>query len=239
MADTRDDLAVPPVSMRDAAPAGMRKIAPRRGPGQESVLGTRRRRRSVRALKLGLPLIMAVSLGYLAFWWLESRDTVVNPDVISPVRDVTEKAEVTVNDVKYDGRDDKGRPYSISAATASHVDKDDRHISLKRPLADMTLASGTYVALTANGGVLDRDADILTLNGDVTLLQDNGLSFQTSSATIDLKAKTAEGNEAVEGQNGKGELTSQGFRVRDDGDTIVFTGKSYVKIYPKQKDQGG
>jgi len=95
------------------------------------------------------------------------------------------------------------------------------------------------VALTANDGVLDRDADIVTLNGDVTLFHDNGLSFQTDSATIHLKDKTAEGSDPVEGQNGDGELISQGFRVLDDGDTIVFTGKAYMKIYPKQKDQEG
>ena len=59
----------------------------------------------------------------------------------------------------------------------------------------------------------DRDADIVTLNGDVTLFHDNGLSFQTDSATIDLKNKTAEGSDPVEGQNGDGELVSQGFRV--------------------------
>ncbi len=101
------------------------------------------------------------------------------------------------------------------------------------------MSSGAYVALTANDGILDRDADIITLNGDVTLFHDNGLSFQTDSATIDLKEKTAQGDDPVEGQNGDGELVSQGFRVRDDGDTIEFTGKAYMKIYPKQKDQGG
>ena len=42
----------------------------------------------------------------------------------------------------------------------------------------------------------------------------------------------------MEGQNGDGELFSEGFRVQDDGDTIVFTGKAYMKIYPKQKNQG-
>jgi len=105
--------------------------------------------------------------------------------------------------------------------------------------ADITMSSGAYVALTANDGILDRDADVVTLSGDVTLFHDNGLSFQTDSATIDLNAKTAEGNDVVEGQNGDGELVSQGFRVLDDGDTIEFTGKAYMKIYPKQKDQGG
>ncbi len=93
--------------------------------------------------------------------------------------------------------------------------------------------------LTANDGLLDRDADIITLNGDVTLFHDNGLSFQTDSATINLKDKTAEGSDVVEGQNGDGELISQGFRVRDDGDTIEFTGKAYMKIYPKKAGGAG
>jgi lipopolysaccharide export system protein LptC len=79
------------------------------------------------------------------------------------------------------------------------------------------------------------------LSGDVTLFHDTGLSFQTDSATIDLNARTAEGNDVVEGQNARGELVSQGFRVRNDGDTIEFTGKAYMKIYPKQNQerQGG
>lgn len=230
--------AATPDSAAEAAPAGMRPIAPRRQPGQPPVRPRGRRGGSVRVLKVVLPLVMAVTLGYLAYWWLASRGTVVNPEVVQQVGQDT-KAEVTVNDVKYDGTDSRGRPFSITADSASHADGDDRHISLKKPLADITMASGAYVALTANDGVLDRDADIVTLNGDVTLFHDNGLSFQTDSATIDLKEKTAEGNDPVEGQNGDGELVSQGFRVLDDGDTILFTGKAYMKIYPKQKDQGG
>jgi len=190
-------------------------------------------------LKVALPLVVVVTLGYVAYWWLQSRGTVVDPTFIQQVNETNTKAEVTVNDVKYDGKDKKGRPFSITADSASHADGDDRHIALKKPLADITMSSGAYVALTANDGILDRDADVVTLSGDVTLFHDNGLSFQTDSATIDLNAKTAEGNDVVEGQNGDGELVSQGFRVLDDGDTIEFTGKAYMKIYPKQKDQGG
>jgi lipopolysaccharide export system protein LptC len=219
-------------------PAGMRRIAPKREPGQPQFRPKRGRGFSVRALKVLLPLVMAVTVGYLVYWWLESRGQVVDPQVITNVPS-DEKAPVTVNDVKFDGKDKKGRPYSITADSASHADGDDRHITLTKPMADIVMASGAYVALTANDGLLDRDADIVTLNGDVTLFHDNGLSFQTPSATIHLKDKTAEGNDPVEGQNGDGELTSQGFRVLDDGDTIVFTGKAYMKIYPKNKEQGG
>jgi lipopolysaccharide export system protein LptC len=241
MANQSDNLPGPPVSTPDPAPAlglgGMRKIAPRRDGAQVSKI---RRGRSVRLLKLALPLVVFVTMGYVGYWWLQSRGNIVDPALLQGVpTDSQEKAQVTVEDVKYDGKDDKGRPFSITAASASHVDGDDRHISLKKPLADITMSSGAYVALTANDGVLDRDADIVTLNGDVTLFHDNGLSFQTDSATINLKDKTAEGSDVVEGQNGDGELISQGFRVLDDGDTIEFTGKAYMKIYPKPKKQEG
>ena len=242
MANQSDNLPGPPISTPDAAPGlgGMRKIAPRRGLGVSQFRGKGRRGASVRLLKIALPLVVFVSLGYVGYWWLQSRGTIVDPTLIQTVPlDGAGKAEVTVQDVKYDGKDTKGRPYSITADSASHVDGDDRHISLRKPLADIVMSGGAYVALMANDGLLDRDADVITLNGDVTLFHDNGLSFQTDSATINLKEKTAEGSDVVEGQNGKGELISEGFRVTDDGDTIEFTGKAYMKIYPKQKNQEG
>ncbi len=234
MANQSQDMPDQPMSAPDPAPGGMRRIAQRR-PQRRPL---RRRGISVRVLKVALPLVVVGTLAYLGYWWVESRGTVVNPDVVQQVGS-DDKAEVTVSEVKYDGKDDKGRPFSITADSASHADGDDRHISLKKPLADIVMSSGAYVAVTANDGVLDRDSDVVTLTGDVTLFHDNGLSFQTDSATIDLDAKTAQGSDPVEGQSGDGELVSQGFRVLDDGDTIEFTGKAYMKIYPKKKDQGG
>jgi lipopolysaccharide export system protein LptC len=242
MANQSDNLPVSPVSTADTVPGlgSMRKLVPRRESGARQTRRKGRRGAPVRVLKVALPLVVFLTLGYVGYWWLESRGTIVDPTLIQRVpSDETGKAEVTVQDVKYDGKDGKGRPFSITANSASHVDGDDRHISLKKPLADITMSGGAYVALTANDGMLDRDADIITLVGDVTLFHDNGLSFQTDSATINLKEKTAEGSDVVEGQNGDGELVSQGFRVRDDGDTIEFTGKAYMKIYPKQKNQEG
>lgn len=201
--------------------------------------GIRRRRTPVRLLKIALPLIAVVTVGYLVYWWFQSRDTTVDVTIVEGAEQGATKAEVTVSDVKYDGKDAQGRPFSITAQAASHAEGDDRHIALKKPLADIIMGSGAYVAVTASEGMLDRDSDTVTLNGDVTLFHDNGLSFQTDSATIDLKAKTAEGSDPVEGQNGDGEIIAQGFKVLDDGDTIEFTGKAYMKIYPKQKGPGG
>lgn len=191
----------------------------------------RRRSQLARVLTLVLPVISVATASSLIYWWAQPGGRVVPVDRPTP-------AAVT-SDVRFDGRDDKGRLFSITADSASPIKGDDRHISLKKPLADIAISSGAYVALAANYSILDRDAGLMFLSGDVSLFHDTGLSFQIDRATIDLMARTAEGNDVVEGQNGDGELIAQGFRVRDDGDTIEFTGKAYMKIYPKQKNNEG
>lgn len=225
------DQPTAPVAPAAPEPGQMRRLSTPRG------RPLRRRRGPVTFLKIALPVIAVATIGYLVYWWwVQASERIITVETVQDVAP-TQKAEVTVNDVKYDGKDDKGRPYSITAEAASHADGDERHIALTKPLADIVMASGAYVALTAQKGMLDRDTDTITLDGDVTLFHDNGLSFQTDSATINMKDKTAEGSAPVEGQNGDGELFSEGFRVQDEGDTIVFTGKAYMKIYPKQKSQ--
>jgi lipopolysaccharide export system protein LptC len=226
------DQPTAPVAAAASEPPQLRRLSTPRG------RPLRRRRAPLALVKIALPTVAVLSIGYLVYWWwVHAEDQVITVTKMENVIDEPQaKAEVTVNNVKYDGRDDRGRPYSITAEAASHADGDERHIALANPLADIVMGSGAYVALTAQTGMLDRDTDIIVLNGDVTLFHDNGLSFQTDSATINMKDKTAEGSAPVEGQNGDGELISEGFRVQDDGDTIVFTGKAYMKIYPKQKD---
>ncbi|HKP25089.1 MAG TPA: LPS export ABC transporter periplasmic protein LptC [Dongiaceae bacterium] len=192
----------------------------------------RRNSRLARVLTLVLPVISVATAGSLIYGWTQPGGRIVPMDGKAT-------ADAVASDVKYDDRDDLGRRFSITADSASPIEGDDRHIFLKKPLADITMSGGTYVALAANESILDRDAGLLSLSGDVTLFHDTGLSFQTDSATVDLVAKTAEGNDVIEGQSGDGELVSQGFRVRNDGDTIEFTGKSYMKIYPKQNNQEG
>jgi lipopolysaccharide export system protein LptC len=193
----------------------------------------RRDTRLVRMLTVLLPVISVAAAGGMVYGWLQPGGRVVLVDRPETIKDVI------ASDVRYDGEDERGRRFSIAAAVMSHEDGDDHHISLKKPLADITMSGGAYVALAANDSILDRDAGLMSLSGDVTLFHDSGLSFQTDSATINLKDKTAEGSDVVEGQNGDGELISQGFRVLDDGDTIEFTGKAYMKIYPKRKNQEG
>jgi lipopolysaccharide export system protein LptC len=215
------------------------------------------------ALKIGLPLIAVVCVAYIVIWSrVQLPNITINPveatsDAAKPTSDVT------VSRVKYDGVDARNRPFSITAEAATQPDnvpaadpnatipadapvqnqqqsqpagaKSDSIINLKQVIADMTMTDGAWVAVTADTGVYNRDASVVDLSGNVTLFHDTGLQFQTDAATVDLKNDTAQGTDPVEGQRPDGTLASEGFQVLNNGRTVIFTGRAYMKIFPNAK----
>jgi len=230
--------------------------APRR------VFKRKRNKGLITALKIALPLIAVSCVAYIVYWSREAPR--VNPiEVVGEQNKANAQgAEVKVQRVQYNGVDASNRPYSITAETASQPQKpapsasgDDGEvaaqqqqpataeaesvINLQKLVADMTMNDGAWVALTADNGVYHRDAGTVDLSGNVTLFHDNGLSFETDAAVVDLKNDWARGDEPVEGQNADGQLAAQGFEIKDDGKTVLFTGRAYLKLYPKPANGGG
>ena len=142
----------------------------------------------------------------------------------APAKSVAQPAQSGGNGAGANGTGDKAKADSV--------------INLKQLVADMTLVNGAWVAVTADDGVYHRDAGTVDLSGNVTLFHDTGLQFETDAATVDLKNDTASGDQPIEGQNANGQLAAQGFEVRDDGQTVVFTGRAYMKLFPKSKSGG-
>jgi lipopolysaccharide export system protein LptC len=130
-----------------------------------------------------------------------------------------------------------GHPAAEQPAKAAAQAED--IINLRKLIADMTLKDGTWVALTADNGVYHRDAGTVDLSGNVTLFHDTGLSFQTDAATVDMKNDWARGDQLVEGQNADGEINSEGFEIKNSGQTILFTGRAYLKLFAKKPAGGG
>lgn len=196
----------------------------------------RRRSAGLMAIKFVLPVVALVTVGYLVYWWyIHNREAVIT--VVTPDKPSANPAMVTVNNFKYSATDSQSRPYTITADSAAQPqDKAIDVINLTKPQANFTLANNHWMTITAQNGVYHRNADTVDLNGNVTLDHDTGLTFHTSSAQIDMKAKVAAGSEPVQGQNATSEINSQGFRILDDGNVIIFTGKSLLKLHGKGKD---
>ena len=183
------------------------------------------RSRMLRWLRLLLPALAAAILGLLIVWpQLQQRE--------APRTAVDMADDVRLLDARYVGVDAHDRPFTVAAESAREIDGSARRLDLERPQADMTLGDGAWVAMLADHGIFDRDADVLSLEGNVRLFHDKGYQFRSQSARLDLKAGSASGDEPVTAQGPAGILTGEGFRIEDHGRRIVLTGHATMQLNP-------
>jgi lipopolysaccharide export system protein LptC len=143
---------------------------------------------------------------------------------------------VNVVNARYEGLDERNRPFTVTAAHATQVDKVADVLDLKEPKADITTESGAWVAIEALTGRYGRKADLLDLKGSVTIFHDEGYEFHANTLRINLEDSTAVSYEPVDGQGPNGLLTAQGIEVTRGGDRIFFTGRSKMLLYPQSGD---
>lgn len=190
-------------------------------------LGADRYSRAVNLLKRLLPVIGGALLLLVAAWprlapLLDSVRLAVS------TIDLREARELKMIDPRYTGTDRLNRPYVVTAAVGRQAPNGSGLMSLEKPRAVMIVHGGAKVVLTATTGVYQSQAQLLDLFGDVTLTHQNGTRFVTQRAHANVAANTAEGDDPIEGHGPSGDIWGRGFRVRDKGDTILFTGRSHA-----------
>lgn len=187
--------------------------------------------RFANSMRIALPLI-AVAIAVIVIVWPQFGE--------EPKRFSLGVSKVTVNDgggqqivnPRFTGTDSEQRPYTVTADAASQVQNNPSMVDLSFPRSDITLASGTWLAVSADSGLFDRKAQFLTLKGSVNLFHDAGYELRTASADVDLGAGIATGVDPVTGQGPFGLLNSTGFQILDRGKRVIFTGKSKLILYP-------
>src|SRR5437868_8157417 len=179
--------------------------------------------RRVAFLKRVLPAIGVTLLLLIALWprlaplWERMR-------FAFPAIDLRDARELRMLNPRYAGNDRLGRPYVVTAAVGHQAPDRQDLMSLEEPRADMKSHGGADVVVTADTGVYQSQTQLLDLFGHVTLVHENGTRFVTGSARLDVAHNSAEGSDPVEGHGPSGNIKSQGFRIYDKGDEIIFTG---------------
>lgn len=194
--------------------------------------------RFVRLAKLMLPGI-AIAVMALALLWPSLQRT--RDDVVSSVKSTiagTKFGNFVMVNPKYYGVDKEGRPFKIEAKQAQQHGPKATKVSLTAPKGSMTLASGNWVAMSAKAGEYDQKTKVLILNGDVNIYHDAKYTFKTDQATIDVKTNEAWGDKPVVVNGPKADIEAEGFRVKDKGKTVVFTGKAKVLLRVDNQDIG-
>jgi|HigsolmetaGSP11D_1036233.scaffolds.fasta_scaffold08729_3 lipopolysaccharide export system protein LptC len=183
--------------------------------------------RLVSLLKLILPSV-ALVLVALVVLWPELQNQVLPVSSTAIVQN--ENGTIRMINPRYFGVDDNDQPFSVVAQSADQIPGDEDLIDLARPEAELTRTDGTWLALNAETGRYDRRTNRIRLSGDVMLFRDDGFAAETSLAHVDLNQRTAWGDQPIVVHGPTGEIEAEGFRIADEGATIIFTGRSRLLI---------
>lgn len=213
-----------PVPMRPTAAPPRRLLSPSRERWTPSASQIARRRVAVRLAKWLLPIAGIGLLVGIAVWpeldRMEDRARVSFRRVIQTAPDAVRLVEP-----RYQGLDEENRPFTVTATVATQTETADI-VDLDRPRADILMTDGSWVLLESRTGRFDKGRNTLDLAGEVTLWQDGGNMLVTEAAEILLQEGAASGDRPVAAQGPFGTLVSEGFRLTERGQVVVFTGRS-------------
>jgi lipopolysaccharide export system protein LptC len=188
--------------------------------------GLLRRRWMINTSKFLLPAAAALLLLSIALWPEFDRATDKARLAVRGLHVMLDGARLT--NAHYNGVDERGRPYTVTAATATQ--RDAEQVDLTTPNADMTLENGTWINVKSKQGVFMRKAQQLDLSDDVVLYRDDGTTMTTSSASVEMKAGAASGAEPTHVEGPFGTLDANGFTTVDKGAAIQFWGPVHVLL---------
>lgn len=198
-------------------------------PAPRPVLRSRklsRRSSHIVLAKKVLPAVAVVLLLAVALWPEWHGDTIGAR--LSLHGNVSEPASGEIAHGRYNGQNDRGEPFTVTADSA-HQKGPDR-VDLTNPVGDITLRGGAWLQGKGQAGVYDQRSGQLDISGDVSLYRDDGTILQTDTATIDTKSSTAVSNDKVHVEGPFGTLDAQGFSVFDNGQVIHFNGPARLLL---------
>jgi lipopolysaccharide export system protein LptC len=228
MADARP-IGLPLAEAEAGARGRLASLAARRRALDPAALA--RRRLVVTIAKRALPLAAFAALALVVLWpQIAGMEEHVRVAYRKPSLTVPTGA-ASVVEPRFQGTDERGRPYTVSADTAIQEAGSDA-VRLARPRGDVTLEQGAWVMLQAEAGLFHRDRRMLDLTGDVTVFHDSGYEVRTDAAEVDLRAGSAQGDQPVSAQGPAGTLDAVGFTLMDRGDVVVFKGPARMVLVP-------
>lgn len=190
----------------------------------------------IRSLKIILPLIALCIVAVLF------TSNMFEGDALAPKalqEDVTPVAGTNqLVNPRFDSVDEKNQPYTITAESALQNLKSER-IALKKPLADIVLNSGQWIALQSDTGEFNQKTQKLHLDENVRLYHDAGYQFSMQTVDIDLKANTAVSDTHVEGHGPMGTLDAKGLQANGETEQLVFIGPAKLVLYDTDNNSIG
>lgn len=138
---------------------------------------------------------------------------------------------LSVDNAMYRGRDNKGRPFSITAGEAVQRSSAEGLVRMNELVAQLLLTEGP-ARLTAPGGTYDIDEEVVTIDGAVKVRAADGYAMTARGVVIDLEDRVIRGDDGIEGQIPAGSFSARSMRADLSARTITLDGNARLSMIP-------
>ncbi|KAB7742750.1 LPS export ABC transporter periplasmic protein LptC [Parvibaculum sedimenti] len=210
------------------ANAGKRRGAPLQARPPAS-----RHSRFVSAMKVALPL-GAIALFATVLIYSGAFDTHDKLDI--SFREIsTPNNDLRMVSPRVTGLDGSGRPYVLTADTATQAPGKPNHVTLDNVQADLKLENNTdWVSLSSTTGLLDTETQTLDLTQKIDIYASTGYEFHGTSVMVDFRKGTVSSSTPVEGHGPLGTLRADSMTANNANRTLHFQGRVKVRIYGQE-----
>ncbi len=133
---------------------------------------------------------------------------------------------VTMINPRFSGRDDNGNTYILTAGTAKRRLDELEVVDLQLPV----LEDGIGGMVEAKTGVYDRGNQMLTLEGDVHLVDASGNELLSQHALVYIAENRIVGETPLKGWGDFGEFRADKYEIIDGGKEILLTGNVWTRL---------
>jgi len=127
------------------------------------------------------------------------------------------------------GLNKEEQPFKVTASKATRFKEETNTFYLENPIGEILIDNDKYY-LSGNNGVYDKNIQELKINGDVKFNNNLDLKFSTTEVFFDFKKQVLFGEKDVSGYRNNTKIDSQGIKILNKENKIIFTGKTKLLL---------
>lgn len=185
--------------------------------------------RLVRFLARALPMGVGVIAALMIITPLSPRGEVSFLLDRNKVAQIDER--LSVDNAMYRGRDNQNRPFSLLAGEAVQRSSAEGLVRMNDLVAQLLLTEGP-ARLSAGGGIYDLNTETVAVDGPVQLTASDGYAMTASGVSVDLKARTLQGDAGVSGEIPAGTFSADTMQADLSARTLTLEGNARFTMTP-------
>ena len=193
---------------------------------REDIDRWRRRSRVVHALRIAVPAVIFLILLGLA------ASVAYNAMKPGPEAAQESNQPIRLINPRFVGRDDRGRAFALTAASAARDPQEYQKVYLDHPALVIDEQGPNPMRITATRGVFHETTGKLEVSGGVRLASNSG-AFDSAASQFDTKTGELVGSGPIKGSGPLGEIDAKSYGVYERGDRMVFDGRVHTRLVPK------